>query len=333
MGLRCFVFVAAMGVASLAVGLAHAGDASGCGGGTSVYHVTPPNGVEYPANAAILISGIDLVSPGDLVATVDGAPAALVPAPLPATPSWFGLLVEPEPTPGETVRIQGDLCLGMCGVDLTFTAGAPDLSPPTPLTTISFDLLVHTGIETADCPGGGRRAYFRLDIEDDASKDPLTIDGLVQVELFDLGFTNKLGEATSPRAFPGVAFDPDIVPGGEVCLRATATDAAGNVAGPAAAACKPCNYRKETYDRHPVVWNANDVYPGGPCDVGQKTTTSAGGGSPVSESGQREAGCSFGVPASSGSPGAIGVGFILWLLHRRRQRAATTEAWESSVYG
>lgn len=102
-----------------------------------LYEAVPADGQSYPRNAALLFSGTEIKLDAVTV-TVDGAPASLVPASLPARMATIAARVEPEPQEGQSVTVSGVFCEDCESVTLTYTVSAPDTTPPEVIAAESF---------------------------------------------------------------------------------------------------------------------------------------------------------------------------------------------------
>jgi hypothetical protein len=102
-----------------------------------LYEAVPADGQSYPRNAALLFSGTEIKLDAVTV-TVDGAPASLVPASLPARMATIAARVEPEPQEGQAVTVSGSFCEGCEPITLTYIASARDDAPPEVIAAESF---------------------------------------------------------------------------------------------------------------------------------------------------------------------------------------------------
>lgn len=300
-----------------------------------LYGSLPADGASYPANAALFFSGYD-VTLDDTTVTVAGQPATLTTA---GTPGGLGLsaLIVPAPQAGDEVIIEGTFCPAGSGCPskkITFTATAPDTTPPKGADAASFDVYDYADYHSSggDCTSdsdlaewvqlkgptpdaGGSPVIFTLEAYRDAGLTDLVFTrsgflpetGQAEVEL--RLFAADLGGKSAPEA---------------LCFHVSTKDAAGNPAPSLTESpvvvCKPCNYRVSDapntgFGPPPEpMWSGADAYPGGPCDPHASTgaggnypdaglTTGSGGGS---SGGNDEVigGCSCQVGDEAGGAGA-----------------------------
>lgn len=299
----------------------------------------PRDGDTHPANAAVFFHVYD-ADPGLLDVDVGGRPGRLVPADEIGAGAWW---FDPTPAPGETVRIEGRPCEGeACApVSLTFTAGEPDDTAPSPPPTAWFSIYDHADIEHSGgaCGDGGTAAAYAH------VPDPPADGGspvLYRLAIHERGREEALGVAEWSLAVPvgrEPADDPpvrvidldgpalaDIAPE-DLCLRVRTQDAAGNVAE-FLDICGPCHFRVDPpSERHagPLdhpdepSWTEADRIEGGRCDGDPPPPDVREDASPADrESSRRGAGGCHAAPLGPSAP-------LLWLLaagvlaHRRRR--------------
>ncbi|PCC73805.1 hypothetical protein [Nannocystis exedens] len=316
---------ALLGACALSVLVARPAEA--CDPGEPFLHSTlPADGAVYPGNAALLFDGF-FISIDALTVTVDGQPAALVPADFADGLSEIAAFVEPAPTDGQVVVVSGSVCDGCEPLTLTYTAGPPDVTAPAPSVESSFFAVY----DHADFVSGGGDCmsdsdltlYVHLSQQSPAPGDPtlftvawdpdgegevgfrrtLRVDGESHVLALSL-VTERLG-GKDPLA--------------EVCLDITAIDAAGNAAEPFEL-CPACFARADAIE-HGVdtpaepAWTEADGVPGSPCagvepqTTGEETETDASSSdtAPTTGGGSDTSGDSTGDSASdTDSGGATG---------------------------
>ncbi len=190
---------------------------------------TSPDGGTYPGNAAVVFKG-SLVSFNDLTVTVDGAEASLVPAPSPMLLVDYSQSIEPAPLPGQQVHIQGNACPTDCEVDLVYTAGEHDTTPPEPVESVVLSLHDYPDYdnEPGTCYPSYRHTYW-LDVTFSAEEelrymhaelyrpsDPTTL-------LAEDAFLFEETERTV--GFPVWEFGEPA----DICVRVTAFDRANNL--------------------------------------------------------------------------------------------------------
>ncbi|WP_438022232.1 hypothetical protein [Sorangium sp. So ce233] len=314
----------------------------------------PESGGSLPGNAAIFFDGYS-ISLDAVSVTVGGEPASLVAVTdLPSLGYSLVARIDPPPGEGQAIVIEGDFCGAVepCGeTRIELTAGAADADAPAGPSGVSFDVHDHADFKSSggDCQvdsdltwwvtvegqiAGSGEAPVITTIEafrDDTFTDPVISQSkfmnATPVTVALSRTVDALDGAAAPEAF---------------CFRATVTDTAGNAAGEAVHACKPCYYRKDPETAQPGLgappepaWTEEDVYPGGTCDSGMGpggggAGTGAGGsggdgaGGSGGDSETAESGCSFRAPGGSGGAGATGIAALALLacaaLAGRRKR-------------
>lgn len=261
----------------------------------------PASGSTYPANAAVFLMGYNMAL-DDVVVTVDGAAASLVPADAigPLGLGSFAVLVTPAPQPGQAVEIKGTFCLPIdqCpAASISFVASEPDTSAPAALSDLSFNVHDYPDFKSSggDCQSDSDLAFWiHGSVEPPAmSESPVlvTFEAFRDQELKNLAFSRSTF-ATSADITIGHRATLDFLAGASapdaLCFRASTIDAAGNKGATSAAVCKPCNYRQDSspsmsnWPPDEPMWTQADAYPGGPCFMG---SGAGGGGSSSSSSG------------------------------------------------
>jgi MYXO-CTERM domain-containing protein len=244
----------------------------------------PEDGATYPGNAALLFDGFSISLAGVTV-TVDGEPAALVPAPFDDVAPGLAVLVEPTPMEGQTVVVSGPFCDECEPEAITYTAGPPDLTAPQPLVDSTFFAVYdHSDFVSSggDCmsdsdltlyvhltqmhPEPGQPSLFTIAWDPDG-EGGLGFRRTVLVEA---------GAEVVPVSLVTEQFG-DKDPVDEVCLEVTAFDAAGNAAEPFEL-CPACFARADALgletDTPPEPdWTEADGVPGSPCAGEQPQTT------------------------------------------------------------
>ncbi|WP_155798176.1 hypothetical protein [Sorangium cellulosum] len=325
----------------------------------------PESGGSLPANAAIFFDGYS-ISLDAVSVTVGGEPASLVAVTdLPSLGYSLVARIDPPPGEGQAIVIEGDFCRAAepCGpTRIELTAGAADADAPAGPSGVSFDVHDHADFKSSggDCQvdsdlswwvtvegeiAGSGEAPVITTIEaflDDTFTDPVMSQSrLMNAAALTVALsrtTDVLDGAAAPEAF---------------CFRATAIDAAGNAAGEAVHACKPCYYRKDPETAQPGLgappepaWTEGDIYPGGTCDSGMGAGGGGAGGAGTGAGGSggdgaggsggdgaggsggdgetAESGCSFRAPGGSGGAGTTGIAALALLacaaLAGRRKR-------------
>lgn len=290
--------------------------ASACSPGDPVLDAVLPATDTHPANAAVIVRGSQLL-PDLLSATIDGAPATLV---VDTAFSDLGvyegydllaLRLDPAPQPGQQVVIVGEPCnapeVNTCPeLDLQFTAGPPDLTPPLPLAIEPFDVERLLSQQSGGC--GGPHYYSLIDVDFAIPADILA--GEVAVFYDTTADHQATGLAGAERGhidtLPGngkttieVGAIGDEFPIEGWCLTARTIDAAGNASEPVTS-CAACRW----YEGHSQ--NLFDVWtpvPGGPCDVMEDTSSTGAppdDGSTGSPTGDPPTAGSTGDPATAG---------------------------------
>ncbi len=117
---------------------------------------TRPSGDAWPANAPLVFEGGQLGLGGSLVATIDGVPAALE---IDERRSWYVptdygyhvlvVRLRPTPEPGQTVRVEGQLCWSGCALAMEYVATAPLEEDVPPIDALRWDLEEHQREENA----------------------------------------------------------------------------------------------------------------------------------------------------------------------------------------
>ena len=282
---RPLAAVALVGAFALVAGAPGSADACGVpeSGLTST---TPSNGATYPANAALLFQGFDITLDAVTV-KVDDQPAELVPAGFASGWATIAVLVEPAPQVGQTVVVSGSFCeFGDCGpVTLTYTAGEPDLTAPTPVAEASrFTVYDHADFESSggDCLSNSELTVYVRVMQDapGAAEAPGVVSAVWSK---GSGFFSDFTITSSETASMSVAIELSQLDGNdprsEVCVTVVATDLAGNAAEPFEI-CPACFYRKDEgeNDGGPVpepAWTDADAVPGSACAVAVETTGEA----------------------------------------------------------
>ncbi|WP_437769990.1 hypothetical protein WME77_27040 [Sorangium sp. So ce764] len=275
----------------------------------------PDSGATYPGNAALFFFGYSISLEGVTV-TVDDKPASLVRAlDVPVAGQSFAARIEPPPSEGQAIVIEGDFCAPeSCEVTrIELTAGAADAAAPKGPVGLSFDLYDHADFKSSggDCRVDSDLAWWlTVDGVESAGASPViyTIDAFRDDSFDEPLFSQSafMGAASSTMAINRTAHVLDGADAPEaLCFRARAIDAAGNAASETAHACRPCYYREDPATAEPAdgppaepEWTAADVYPGGTCDPG----TGAGGG------GTTSSGAGGGTTSSGAGGGTTGSG-------------------------
>ncbi len=104
----------------------------------------PAQGETYPSNAAIIFNGF-FISFDNITATIDGAPATLVPADDGFSAGYPGIAMrlDPAPVEGQIVAIEGSYCNGCPSTLLEYTVGAADTPPPEAPQRLQYDVHDH----------------------------------------------------------------------------------------------------------------------------------------------------------------------------------------------
>lgn len=257
-----------------------------------VSETLPVDGGSYPANAAIGLYGHGLSAEG-LAGTVDGTPVALSVATTPGPRrASLSLTLDPAPTEGQSVHITGTACDGgggtECDVDLTFTATAPDLDPPTVSGgVLQYDVHDYPNVvaDGGSCMSSSDQGHY-VNVTVESVTDDYPELAYWEVIGFVQGPEDVRARRTAPidGATASVSFHlanlQDVDPA-DVCFRVDALDPAGHRTT-VAESCAACRLVDDddgsTLDVRPPepAWTAADVRVGGPCDDG--TATGAGGG-------------------------------------------------------
>jgi MYXO-CTERM domain-containing protein len=241
----------------------------------------PDDGAEHPANAAVLLEGY-YIALDAVTVTVDGAPAVLVEQPpLPWINGVF-VRIEPQPQPGQEVILEGDFCPepDQCEPrSITFTATAPDLTPPAPIAAFSVDIYAYPtadpGVGSCMSPSDFTR-YFRVSAPLPAPEESYNIHRLSVVGEGPVLPSRLAVTADMTIAVSGVEAELMGAPLAEAaCFRVDTVDLAGNVGPASPPICLPCRMRVDT--RAPFVpveptWTDDDLFPGGPCATVDETT-------------------------------------------------------------
>lgn len=264
-----------------------------------LYGSVPADGGTYPANAALFFNGYD-VTLDDTTVTVAGQAAVLTTA---GTPSGLGLSarIVPEPKAGDEVVIEGTFCPPGTGCEnkkITFTATAPDTTPPGGADAASFDVYDYDDYKSSggDCSSDSDLAEWvqMKGPTPDPAGSPVIFtlgayrdEGLTDLVFTRTGFLGATGQATVELRLMVSQLGGKSAPEA-LCFHVTTVDAAGNVAPSLTEVpiviCKPCNYRVSDapttgFGPPPEpVWNSGDAYAGGPCNP--NGTTGAGGNFP-----------------------------------------------------
>ncbi|WP_437605248.1 hypothetical protein WMF20_29355 [Sorangium sp. So ce834] len=330
-------------IAALAFPLAMEASADACGmpypGLTEVF---PESGGSTPGNAALFFAGhalsLDAVS-----VTVDGEPASLVAAPdVPAAGYDLVARIEPPPGEGQAIVIEGSFCPdeGCEATRIELTAGAADTEAPPAPSGLSFDLYDYADSRpsSGSCASHSDLAWW-VTAEGEAA-GPGASPVIYTVEAFrDVRFTEPVFSTSQLTTAASVTMaihrTVDVLAGIDaptaLCFRATAMDAAGNAAGEAVHACRPCFYRKDPETAQASssrpsepAWTEEDVYPGGTCDSGTEPGSGGGDGGGDEDAAVRGCSCRAAGERGPGGEGALG-GAALALLAcatraRRRKR-------------
>ncbi|XXX72577.1 hypothetical protein WMF30_33500 [Sorangium sp. So ce134] len=311
--------------AALACTLGMESSADACGASLpGLSDVFPESGATYPGNAALFFAGHALSLDAASV-TVDGAPARLVAAPdVPAAGYDRVARIEPPPSEGQAIVIEGDFCepTEACEpVRIELTAGAADTdAPPTP-SGISFD--IHDYPDSmpgaGSCVSHSHLAWWITAEGEPAGAGEAPV--ITNIEVFrDVTFTEpvlSMSRLMSAASMTMALHETvDVLAGAEAatafCFRATAVDAAGNVAGEAVHACRPCFYREDRDTAEPSfswpsepAWTEEDVYPGGTCDSGMESGSGGGAGDGDEDAAVRGCSCRAAGERGPGGEGAL----------------------------
>ncbi len=273
---------------------------------------------DLPANSAVLFFGQSLSLTGVSV-SVDGSPAALVEAPAVAGAA-LAARIEPQPQPGQAVVISGDFCQesGGCGPSmLSFTATAPDLTPPAAITEGAFFAVYdHADFVSSggDCQYDSDLTYYVHVVDGAAAGDARTV--------FTASWDPD-GEGPAPAVFGRSAlgqggassFSISITsatlqgadPVDGVCLSMTVADLAGNT--PATyEVCPACYHRMDDLNwdsstPSEPTWTAEDAVPGSVCAPAVESTGGESSGSDSGGSPTEGGGSSAGGGSSEGATG------------------------------
>lgn len=258
--------------------------ASACSFSKGVDFVTPDRD-NHPANAAIVLVGSQL-DPDGLTATIDDVPAMLVvdeglSTPMALTTGWhiLTLQLEPQPRPGQSVRILGDVCDGNCQIQPAWTAVAVDTQLVAPELEMSFDLGRYVDAHVTSCGASGSIVHVELPLGEAPFPDEESV-------LLEVTATNRdAGLALERRwdsrwAGDGVnlEFDETIVgdafPRDGWCVEVAAIDPAGNRVA-IGSSCEACGFGESPSDVFPSDFVFEPI-PGGPCDLTGDTTGTSG---------------------------------------------------------
>ncbi|PCC75381.1 MYXO-CTERM domain-containing protein [Nannocystis exedens] len=302
--------------------------ADACGASPAELHESvPADGETYPANAALLFWG-DAISVDKVTVTVDGEPAALVPAAFAEGLAPLAVKVEPEPQPGQTVVVAGEFCAENdgCPASITFTAGEPDVAAPATLAEASFfAVLEHAPFQfTSGCDQWeiAQTMYVHLEQPAPAAGEALVLFEVTWDGGEELGGSGirRVARGLEPTTIVPVALNSGTLGAADVrtdvCLEVVARDAAGNAAAPFEL-CPPCFMRVDeapladgsTLPPEPL-WTEADAVPGSACAPATETTgdASTGGEEPTggedSESGEAPTTGATGETGDSSETGA-----------------------------
>lgn len=289
-----------------------------------------PSSGEHPNNVPIRISGTSL-NLGALTVTVDGQPAMAAPA------SSSVFLIEPTPEPGQQIHLSGQLCNEGCVVDVTLTAGPPDLEAPPPPTAIFLNIHDYPNIPSNDgsCQYGSDLAFY-IDVETEGHQGDAN-----RVEVFAAsnpgqvlyGLTGSVNGTHSARlgeqTLAGV--DPN-----DLCVRTNNFDLAGN-ASTSIESCGLCKYRVDSGSEGQLgdpappqpTWHSGDLVADGTCpDATLPEPPDSGGSETGSETGDSDSatgeldGDSGGCGCQAATPpaplAALALLGLIWLPRRRR---------------
>ena len=279
----------------------------------------PADGEGLPANAALLFFGQALSLTGVSV-TVDGAPAALVPADAVAGAA-LAARVDPPPAPGQAVVIAGDFCQesGGCGPTmLAFTASAADDTPPTPITDGSFFAIYDHGdfvSSGGDCQTDSDLTFYVHLVDGASVGDARTVftatwdpDGLGPIPAAFGDSTLGTGGAS----VLSISITADKLLGktpADVCLTIQVGDLAGNK--PASyELCPACYLRQDATvpdgsTPPEPAWTEDDAVPGSACAGPSGSSSGDSDTGPLTTGSPTEGGSSVG-PGSSSSAGSTG---------------------------
>ncbi|WAS99183.1 MYXO-CTERM sorting domain-containing protein [Nannocystis punicea] len=298
------------GTCALVLSLPRLADA--CGATPSELRETvPADGDTYPANAALMFWG-DGLSVDKVTVTIDGEPAALVPAPLVEGLGALAVKVEPEPLPGQVVVVAGEFCdeNDNCPASITFTAGEPDVTVPAPVVEASFFAVFEHAplILPGGCDGGfqvDQTIYVHLEqpaptAGEAASFFEVTWD---PGEEFEPSALRRTARALEPTTILPIALPADRFGGADVstdvCFEVVARDAAGNASAPFEL-CPPCFMRADaaplpdSSEAPPEpLWTEADAVPGSACAPATETTgedTAGESGEEPTSGGESESG-------------------------------------------
>lgn len=279
----------------------------------------PADGEGLPANAAVLFFGQELTLTGVSV-TVDGAPAALVPADAVAGAA-LAARVDPPPAPGQTVVIAGDFCQesGGCGPSmLTFTASAADDTSPTPVTEGSFFAIYDHGdfvSSGGDCQYDSDLTFYVHLVDGASVADARTVftatwdpDGLGPIP----AAFGRSALGTGGASVLTISVTADKLLGKaptDVCLTIQVADLAGN---PPASyeLCPACYLRQDATvpdgsTPPEPAWTEDDAVPGSACAGPGGSSSGDSDTGPITTGSPTEGGTSVG-PGSSSSAGSTG---------------------------
>jgi hypothetical protein len=282
----------------------------------------PADGATYPGNGVLFFSG-HLISLDFVTVTVDGQAASFMPASRVVPPGLSGIQVriDPPPTAGQNVAIQGDFCMpidGCAPVSIHFTAAPPDNTAPESASAMSFDIYDYLDFKSSggDCQSDSDIGWW-VTIEGTAAlPDEAPVIYLVEAfrdaTLMDLAFskTTFVSASTTKLSFRNMLTILNGTAAPEaLCFRISAFDAAGNAeTGGTLVVCEPCHYRTDSASPDPFLpppepaWTAANLYPGGTCALG----TSTGSGGATTGSGAGTTGSGAGTGGSGGGTGGSG---------------------------
>lgn len=321
----------------------------------------PANDGTHPANATVLISGVDL-DVSKIVAKVDGAPAVVKPAStLAISSNSFGagaqaITFEPALKAGQKVELSGSICSFDGGTDctlaLSFTVGESDTVAPGAIEKVSLDIYDYNDFKSSggDCQSNSDMAIFASIQAKEDKADPgyWLVDGYDAKTGKNLLFSGVYIRDDSKSNYPirllKNALQGNEVPSG-ICIEVTGFDLAGNKTE-AVRQCDPCRFRQdpapgtpENFPPTEPAWTDADIVPGGACDPGGAGAGGSGGsgqagsggssaggssssGIEAAPDGGDDGGCSVSVGRGGpGLAGALAALAALGVLVRRRRSA------------
>ncbi|MBC8069968.1 MAG: hypothetical protein IAG13_16640 [Deltaproteobacteria bacterium] len=225
--------------------------------------------------------------PDELVATVDGAPVALVvdeahSLTMLTTQGWeiLTLRLDPEPVPGQMVSIRGGVCVGNCGqLELDYVATDLDLEIAAPTGTVEFDVARLNQSPFSFCGATGSFVPARVDVDATAFADEELALLEVVARNASAGLERHFGMALARdgHVSPWVIFDEsalgDAFPVEGWCVDVQVVDPAGNLAT-IASSCDACRVALAVGDEAPDQLDYETV-PGGPCDEALASSSSS----------------------------------------------------------